>query len=87
MENKQTAVEWLEQQMNTSEWMSITRFEIIQQAKQMEKEQIEKAFYDSMVDIVLGKMSSTKEYYNETYANDTTTGLPEEDSNRRAWHY
>ena len=32
-----------------------------------EKEQIEKAFQDSMVDIVLGKMSSPKEYYNETY--------------------
>jgi hypothetical protein len=24
--------------------------------------------------------------YNETYANDTTTGLPKEDSKRRAWH-
>jgi hypothetical protein len=51
-----------------------------------EKEQIEKSFYDSMVDIVSGKMSSPKEYYNETYANDTTTGLPKEDSKRRAWH-
>jgi hypothetical protein len=28
-----------------------------------------------------------EEYYNETYANDTTKGLPEEDSKRRAWHY
>jgi len=28
-----------------------------------------------------------EEYYNETYANDTTTGLPEENSKRRAWHY
>ena len=28
-----------------------------------------------------------EEYYNKTYANDTTKGLPEEDSKRRAWHY
>jgi hypothetical protein len=26
-------------------------------------------------------------YYNLTYTNDTTKGLPEEDSKRRAWHY
>lgn len=31
--------------------------------------------------------SYANDYYNETYANDTTTGLPEEDSKRRAWHY
>ena len=28
-----------------------------------------------------------EDYYNKTYANDTTTGLPEEDSKRRGWHY
>lgn len=59
----------------------------IESLLKVEREQIEKAFYDSMVDIVLGKMSSPKEYYNETYANDTTKGLPEEDSKRRGWHY
>jgi hypothetical protein len=26
-------------------------------------------------------------YYNLTYTNDTTEGLPKEDSKRRAWHY
>jgi hypothetical protein len=30
--------------------------------------------------------SYANDYYNETYANDTTKGLPEEDSKRRAWH-
>ena len=35
------------------------------------------------------KEDGTCEYYwdNKTYANDTTKGLPEEDSKRRAWHY
>jgi len=35
------------------------------------------------------KEDGTCEYYwdNEKYANDTTKGLPEEDSKRRAWHY
>ena len=89
MENKQTAVEWLEQQMNTSEWMSITRFEIIQQAKQMEKEQIRDAWTDGCIGELyeLNAYFSSGKYYNETYANDTTKGLPEEDSKRRAWHY
>jgi len=32
------------------------------------------------------KELTSEEYYNETYANDTTTGLPKEDSKRRAWH-
>jgi hypothetical protein len=75
MENKQTAVEWLITQLEGEESL-VARIvglkeynQIVKQAKQMEKEQIEKAFYDSMVDIVLGKMSSPKEYYNETYGN------------------
>jgi hypothetical protein len=33
------------------------------------------------------KELTSEEYYNKTYANDTTKGLPEEDSKRRAWHY
>jgi hypothetical protein len=73
MENKQTAVDWLITQLEGEESL-VARIvglkeynQIVKQAKQMEKEQIEKAFHDSMVDIVLGKMSSPKEYYNETY--------------------
>lgn len=33
------------------------------------------------------KYKSFEQYYNKTYANDTTTGLPKEDSKRRGWHY
>jgi len=56
-----------------------------------EKEQIMKANLDGFIqayDIFPGEDVKTDEqYYNETYANDTTKGLPEEDSKRRAWHY
>jgi hypothetical protein len=47
----------------------VSSIELVEHLIGKEKEQIEKAFYDSMVDIVLGKMSSPKEYYNETYGN------------------
>lgn len=52
---QQTAVEWLAEQiksdqnqkaLSASEWM-----QVIEQAKQMEKEQIMKAVYDSMENI------------------------------------
>jgi hypothetical protein len=72
--------------------------QIVKQAKQMEKEQIKDA-RDSYINQILKvnddlliygeskfKEITSEEYYNETYANDTTTGLPEEDSKRRAWH-
>lgn len=53
---------------------------------ELEKEQIKKAYKDCHD---LGHIYGldTEEYYKETYANDTTKGLPEEDSKRRAWHY
>ena len=59
MEKKQTAVEWLEEQINLglSERGLISA---IKQAKQMEKEQIKDA-YDN------GEDRSSELYYNETY--------------------
>ena len=39
----------------------------IENAKAIEKQQIEKAFQYSMVAIVLGKILSPKEYYEVTY--------------------
>ena len=75
---QQTAVEWLVDQiksdqnqkaLSASEWM-----EVIEQAKQMEKEQIMKA-YDDGVDYEISIYSNmgvltamdSEEYYNETY--------------------
>jgi hypothetical protein len=76
---QQTAVEWLVDQiksdqnqkaLSASEWM-----EVIKQAKQMEKEQIMKA-YDDGVDYEISIYSTmgvltamdSEEYYNETYS-------------------
>jgi hypothetical protein len=60
---KQTAVEWLEEQINLglSERGLISA---IKQAKQMEKEQIKDAWYDG---ISGGQCGTSEEYYNETY--------------------
>ena len=57
---KQTAVEWLvEQLFNTYE--KLINEDIIEQAKKMEKEQIEEAFAMGNDDI------SSEQYYKETY--------------------
>lgn len=74
METKQTAVDYLLKQISA-------RVDIIKpnalevallqdvyyKAKEMEKEQIEKAFQHSMVAMVVGKFLSPEQYYNETY--------------------
>ena len=62
---------------------------LINEAKQMEKEQIKEAYVDGCIGekYELSATYTAEEYYNKTYANDTTKGLPEEDSKRRAWHY
>jgi hypothetical protein len=67
VEQKQTAVEWLVEQIcgdHTSEWQ-----EQIDQAKAMEKEQIVEAYdaglFDGTMDDVNDRMH--KQYYNKTY--------------------
>jgi hypothetical protein len=62
---------------------------LVEHAKQMEKEQIKEAYIDGCVGEMyeLSATYTAEQYYNKTYANDTTKGLPEEDSKRRAWHY
>jgi hypothetical protein len=73
MEKKQTAVEWLESQINLglSERGLISA---IKEARQMEKEQIERAYTRGDVDS-FGRIhhpehyqdKSSEQYYNETY--------------------
>ena len=73
---KKTAVEWLigrfhyegfigtycsEEQIKSKRQIMI---EIIEQAKEMEKEQIKNAWYNSLTK---GDYNSAEEYYNETY--------------------
>lgn len=95
-QRKETAVEWLVIHLakKHNEFQALTFYhdhhEEIKQAKQMEKEQIKDAFVECWkfnVPEGIDCKLSAEEYYNKTYANDTTTGLPEEDSKRRGWHY
>ena len=71
---KQTAIEWLVKQVN-SDCLNSTfiRQDLIEQAKQMEKEQIMEAFdfgvYDGGGIIKKYKMSG-EQYYNETFKSE-----------------
>ena len=73
MEKKQTAVEWIEQEL---EFIVSTEYinQIIQKAKEMEKEQIIDAYYqcgrDNFEHIKVINKSAT-DYYNETYGKET----------------
>jgi hypothetical protein len=62
MENKQTAVEWLVEQFNLQAYTPH-----IQQAKQMEKEQIIDSYEYGNCDWEFGIYIKGEQYYNETY--------------------
>jgi hypothetical protein len=73
MDKQQTAVEWYDNQLrkvfsNTTEASNFSHEELLQQAKEMEKEQIIKANRDG-VDMVVDKKDfiSGEQYYKETY--------------------
>jgi hypothetical protein len=71
MENKQTAVEWLVNEI-TSVNTNLTFSEIMEQAKQMEKEQIRDAWTDGCIGELyeLNAYFSSGKYYNETYGKE-----------------
>ena len=60
MDKKQTAVEWLSKR-------TFIPLHELEQAKQMEKEQIMKAVYDSMGTNFDPNMGRAEQYYNENY--------------------
>jgi hypothetical protein len=68
---KQTAVEWFEDQVGHTCMMALKEFnEIFEKAKEMEKEQIIKAYNTSF--LLRDKPYSTAEkYYKETYESKT----------------
>ena len=70
MSKKQTAVEWLFDQIPLDYKLTRSAFDAFQQAKAMEKEQIIEAFYqcgkDNFEHIKVINRSAT-DYYNETY--------------------
>jgi hypothetical protein len=67
--SKQTAVEWIQQQVKQqgiTHYFSLT--EILERAKEMEKEQIMQAYNDGKFSIInIEKNKSLEQYYNETY--------------------
>ena len=61
---KQTAVEWLMQQLKN---IDITHKEVFEQAKAMEKAQIREAYLDGIDNKFDNKCATSEEYYNETF--------------------
>jgi hypothetical protein len=69
---KQTAVEWLIYQVNTAKWKfadKTDREAIIQQAKEMEKEQMEKTWVAGLY-CETGDRQAFIDYYNETFKSE-----------------
>ena len=66
MANKQTAVEFLVEQLKENNMLTFDEWtELFEQAKAIEKEQIESAFYLSKA--LEDRWENAEEYYNETY--------------------
>ena len=70
---KQTAVEWLTQQVKSKEWQDMFiwhKEEVFEQAKAMEKEQIMDAVYYAMGTNFDPNMGRAELYYNTTYKSE-----------------
>jgi hypothetical protein len=71
MEKKQTAVEWLAEEINKNGvYLSDHYWNAFEQAKQMEKEQIVNAYWDGGQDVPM-HISTCENYYNETFGVET----------------
>jgi hypothetical protein len=66
---KQTAVEWLVEQLDISQGYE-SAIKILEQAKEMEKEQIMDAFNDGINDECIGGNKLPEQYYNETFKSE-----------------
>jgi hypothetical protein len=68
--SKQTAVEWLQEQLNPDmkTMQGVIIQELLEQAKAMEKEQINEAFSDGFHCGYEG-IEDTEDYYSENYGN------------------
>ena len=75
---KQTAVEWLENQMKTSKYFynlmedinsrsTVAQSDIFEQAKEMEKQEIIETFKYAQVLHTMNDQMRGEQYYNETY--------------------
>ena len=70
-----TAVEWLQNELFTEEYMRNNLFEIFEQAKEMEKQQIIDAYVDGFKECekiheeVFFIQDLSEQYYNENFKN------------------
>ena len=70
---KQTAVEWLEKQfvkLESTIGVHGVMYEIIEQAKEMEKEKIENAYQQGYNNAYFNNPISKDQYYNQTFKQD-----------------
>jgi hypothetical protein len=72
---KQTAVEWLYDQLTSTWFDKVSGTDVLKKAKQMEKEQIKEAYKCGACDLEIqysdvGEINS-EQYYKETYGDDT----------------
>ena len=78
---KQTAVEWLSKQISSSKYFyklmedinsrsTIAQSDIIEQAKEMEKEQIKDAYWASYKEGQYSGDKTADEYYNENFKSE-----------------
>jgi hypothetical protein len=70
---KQTAVEWLIEELNDNGFSHLDlAADIIEQAKEMEKENIKQAYNDGKAAVIhIENNMSLEEYYDKTYKNET----------------
>jgi hypothetical protein len=64
---QQTAVQWLIEQTRKPEWKSLQRGDILEQAKEMEREQILKAHFHGLVHQFDNPIEASNDYYNSIY--------------------
>ena len=69
--SKQTAVDLLVSILNKDGFTPVLTDEEIQQARQMEKEQIEETYNQACLDAFIDDNKYGKDYYNETYGGES----------------
>jgi hypothetical protein len=67
---KQTAVEWLVSQLNEKGFAGVVTDEEIEQAKEMEKEQMILIYKAAFQDGFNGELFEFEQYYNETFKSE-----------------
>ena len=68
--NKQTSVDWLFQQLWETPKDKLTWYSILEQAKEMEKQQIIEAIIKGHTESLFGRVCDSEKYYNETFKSE-----------------